>query len=155
MITYRKADQTDIDTLTKMRVEFLCEVNGEKMGPLKDRLQIENRRYFARAMAEDTLVVWMALYGGEIVANAGLTLYDVPPSCSCVNGKIGYISNVYTLPRYRGQGIASILMEQLMAEAKARGCTKIVLNATDMGRPIYEKYGFVDAQNEMVHYMKG
>ncbi len=155
MITYRKADQTDIDTLTKMRVEFLCEVNGEKMGPLKDRLQIENRRYFARAMAEDTLVVWMALYGGEIVANVGLTLYDVPPSCSCVNGKIGYISNVYTLPRYRGQGIASILMEQLMAEAKARGCTKIVLNATDMGRPIYEKFGFVDAQNEMVHYMNG
>ena len=155
MITYRKADQTDIDTLTKMRVEFLCEVNGEKMGPLKERLQIENRRYFARAMAEDTLVVWMALYGGEIVANAGLTLYDVPPSCSCVNGKIGYISNVYTLPRYRGQGIASILMEQLMAEAKARGCTKIALNATDMGRPIYEKFGFVDAQNEMVHYMNG
>ncbi len=152
MITYRKAEQKDIDALTELRVAFLREVNGAKLDPMEKRLLQENRRYFERAMADDTFVVWMALYGGDIAATGGLTLYDVPPSCSCINGKIGYVSNVHTLPQYRRQGIASKLMEKIMEEAKTRGCTKVVLNATDMGRAVYEKIGFVDAENEMVFY---
>lgn len=155
MIEYRKADKQDIEALVNLRVAFLGEVNGAEFERMKDRLFEENRRYFQQAIAEDTFVAWMALNGGEIVATTGLTLYEAPPTFSCVNGKIGYISNVYTLPRYRAQGIASKLMERLMAEAKDRGCTKVVLNATDMGRPVYEKIGFMDAENEMVYLMEG
>lgn len=155
MIEYRKAGQQDIEALVTIRVAFLGEVNGAEFERMKDRLFEENRRYFQQAIAEDTFIVWMALDGGEIIATTGLTLYEVPPTFSCANGKIGYISNVYTLPRHRGQGIASTLMEKLMAEAKTRGCTKVVLNATNMGRPVYEKIGFTDAENEMVYFMEG
>ena len=154
MIEYRKAEQCDIEALVSIRVAFLGEVNGAAFERRKELLTKENRRYFQQAVAEDTCVVWMALDRKEIIATAGLTLYAVPPSCSCINGKIGYISNVYTLPGYRGQGIASKLMDCIMSEAKARGCTKVVLNATDMGRTVYEKIGFVDAENEMVCLME-
>lgn len=34
-------------------------------------------------------------------------------------------------------------------DAKRRGITQISLEATDMGRPLYEKYGFVPMNAEM------
>lgn len=40
--------------------------------------------------------------------------------------------NLYTAPEYRRQGIMQIALE-----------------ATDMGRPLYEKYGFVKMEDEM------
>lgn len=36
-----------------------------------------------------------------------------------------------------------------MKEAKDRGITAISLEATAMGRPLYEKYGFVNMAHEM------
>ena len=37
----------------------------------------------------------------------------------------------------------------LIKKSKNRGITAISLEATDMGRPLYEKYGFVKMNNEM------
>ena len=36
-----------------------------------------------------------------------------------------------------------------MKDAKAQGVSAISLEATDMGRPLYEKYGFVKMNDEM------
>jgi GNAT superfamily N-acetyltransferase len=56
---------------------------------------------------------------------------------------------MYTLPEHRGRGIATVLFERLLDEARERGYKKISLHATDMGRPIYEKFGFSGVDNEM------
>ena len=40
-------------------------------------------------------------------------------------------------------------MELLVADAKTRGIDAISLEATDMGRPLYEKYRFVKMKDEM------
>lgn len=37
----------------------------------------------------------------------------------------------------------------LIKDAKRMGITDISLEATDMGRPLYEKYGFIKMDNEM------
>ena len=36
-----------------------------------------------------------------------------------------------------------------MKDAKEKGINAISLEATDMGRPLYEKYGFVNMKDEM------
>ena len=36
-----------------------------------------------------------------------------------------------------------------MKDAKEQGALQIALEATDMGRPLYEKYGFVKMNSEM------
>lgn len=51
--------------------------------------------------------------------------------------------NMYTNPNYRRRGIASKTLDLLVAASKERGITSITLEATLMGRPLYEKYGFV------------
>ena len=56
---------------------------------------------------------------------------------------------MYTHPEYRRKGIAYKTLNLLVLNAKERGISHITLEATDMGRPLYEKFGFVKMQDEM------
>lgn len=57
--------------------------------------------------------------------------------------------NMYTNPKYRRKGIAYKTLDMLIKEIKSKGISSISLEATDMGRPLYEKYGFVKMNSEM------
>ena len=57
--------------------------------------------------------------------------------------------NMYTAPEYRRQGIAIYTLDLLVKDARERGVAQIALEATDMGRSLYEKYGFVKMEDEM------
>lgn len=57
--------------------------------------------------------------------------------------KDGYIWGVYVEPDYRRCGIATRLTDQAIAHLRQIGCTRAVLNASVMGRPVYERMGFV------------
>lgn len=64
-------------------------------------------------------------------------------------GKKAYIMNMYTLPEYRRRGIAAKTLDMLVKDAWNKGIRAISLEATDMGRLLYEKYGFVKMNAEM------
>lgn len=55
--------------------------------------------------------------------------------------ELAWIGMVLTLPDYRGRGHASKLMQHLLNVLDVP-CIK--LDATDLGRPVYEKFGFVE-----------
>ena len=61
----------------------------------------------------------------------------------------GDIGNVAVAPEYRRQGIATRILTRLVEDAHRRGVTAISLEATAMGRPLYEKFGFVPMEHEM------
>jgi N-acetylglutamate synthase-like GNAT family acetyltransferase len=42
-----------------------------------------------------------------------------------------------------------MLLDRLAAAAREAGCPKLYLNASAMGRPLYEKYGFKSVDGEM------
>jgi GNAT superfamily N-acetyltransferase len=56
--------------------------------------------------------------------------------------KYGYIWGVYVEPSYRKQGIAKQLTSATVNYLKAVGCTRAVLNASPLGKPVYETLGF-------------
>lgn len=41
------------------------------------------------------------------------------------------------------------MLDILVAEIREKGDVSVTLEATEMGRPLYEKYGFVDLPDEM------
>lgn len=49
----------------------------------------------------------------------------------------------------RRKGIAYHTLELLIEEAKKKGVKHISLEATDMGRLLYERYAFVGMKDEM------
>ncbi len=54
----------------------------------------------------------------------------------------GYITNMFTEEKYRGQGIATYLLKKLVVEAGKSGVSKLWLGASEMGKPVYKKFGF-------------
>ena len=58
--------------------------------------------------------------------------------------------NMYTRPEYRRLGIASRMLDLLVEDARSKQIAFISLEATAMGRPLYEKYGFVPMSDEML-----
>jgi len=153
VIAYKKAGIDECELLAKTRVDFLCETNNGMNDIEKELLYQNNKLYMASALANGSFVAWIAVEGEKIVATSGISFYALPPNRTCLNGQIAYISNMFTYPEYRNRGIATKLFALTVEEAKKTGCAKILLNATDMGRPIYKKLGFTDTQNEMVYYV--
>ncbi len=86
---------------------------------------------------------------GIFAGAGGMSYYRVMPTYHNPCGEKAYIMNMYTAPGYRRQGIAYKTLDLLVNDAKSRGITAISLEATDMGRPLYEKYGFVKMNDEM------
>lgn len=46
--------------------------------------------------------------------------------------------NMYTAPAYRRQGIAFHTLDLLVKDIRKQGVSQITLEATEMGRPLYE-----------------
>ena len=63
--------------------------------------------------------------------------------------KQGYIWGVYVSEAQRGKGVASTLTSTCTSYLKKIGCTRVTLNASPMGKGVYEKLGFTRS-NEMI-----
>jgi predicted N-acetyltransferase YhbS len=57
------------------------------------------------------------------------------------------VLNVYVEPEWR-RGVAETLMRVQLDAVAERGIRRVVLHASDDGRPLYERLGFVQT-NEM------
>jgi len=149
MIAYRTAAPADAHALARMRVAFLTDA-GNLPPEHQTEMEAILLEFFTASLADGSFAAWLAFDGEKIVATSGLSFSMIPPSFSDKTGKTAYIMNMYTLPEYRRQGIAAQLLKRIVEEAKARGFPKITLYATEMGRPLYEKFGFEDAHGYMV-----
>jgi GNAT superfamily N-acetyltransferase len=60
----------------------------------------------------------------------------------CYGSELAWIGMVLTAADYRGRGLARATMHAAIDFARSRDVAWIKLDATDMGRPLYEKLGF-------------
>ncbi len=152
-IEYRKATAEDIKNLVSTRLNFLSEVNN-LTDEDRELLKETNHSYFIKAIRDGSYVSYIALEQNQIVGTSGITFYSVPPNKKCPTGKAAYISNIYTCSDYRGKGIARNLFTLVVDEARKSGYEKLLLNATDMGRPLYEKFGFSATHGDMEYIIR-
>ncbi len=142
-----KATDADIEELMSVRIEMLRIVNGlAQDAPFSDELVECSREYFLHG--DQTTV--LAKDEGRVIGCASISYMTLMPTFSHPTGKRAHLMNVYTNEAYRGQGIARKMVSLLIDEARGRGCTEISLDATDCGRPLYEKLGFTANAEGMV-----
>lgn len=147
MIEYRIAASEDMELLMGSRLEMLRVVNDlPKAYEFDTVLERESRDYFA---AGDQTTI-LAMEQGEVIGCATLCYLRMMPTFSHPTGKRAHLMNVYTREQYRRQGIAARMVEMLIQEARARGVTEISLDATESGRPLYERLRFTASQECMV-----
>lgn len=151
MITYRIATTSDIELLMQSRFEMLKVVND-----LKPDYQFspdfidKSKAYFENG--DQTTI--LAFANETVIGCATMCYINMMPTFDHPTGKRAHLMNVYTNSRYRRQGIAYHMVNMLIEEAKESGVTEVSLDATQSGRALYRKCGFVDSEECMVLNLK-
>lgn len=148
-LIYKRATLEDIDLLTETRIEVLRAANGLPDHFDMSEIERQSYDYYQKALCDGSHIAYLIFEGEHFVGAGGVSFFQVMPTYHNPTGNKAYIMNMYTAPAYRRRGIAYRTLEKLIQVAKSRGVTAISLEATPMGRPLYEKYGFVSMKNEM------
>ena len=146
---YKRAALEDIDELVRTRIIVLRAANKLSEDEDMSFVEQESYAYYRRALETGEHIAYFVYDNGTFIGAGGVSFYQVMPTFHNPGGKKAYIMNMYTAPEYRRQGIAFHTLDLLVKAVRERGVSQIALEATDMGRPLYEKYGFVKMENEM------
>ena len=149
---YRIATKEDIDILMSIRLEMLQKVNELSDNYVfSDEFIANSKGYFLQG----NQTTGIALENGKVVACASMSYIEIMPTFSHPTGNRAHLMNVYTNANYRRQGVARKLVQMLIDEARGKGVTEISLDATDLGRPLYETLGFCASDECMVMNLAG
>ena len=141
LIQYITATNDDIELLMSSRLEMLKVVNNLPADYIfSEELITYSKEYFEKG--NQTTILAIDEENDSVIGCATLCYMEMMPTFSHPTGKRAHLMNVYTNQDYRRKGIAMRMMELLIIEARDRGVTEISLDATESGRPLYEKCGF-------------
>lgn len=148
-LIYKRATLEDINTLVETRIEVLRAAN--KLCADTDMGEVERQSYlyYQKALSDGSHIAYLVFDESGCIGTGGVSFFQVMPTYHNPSGKKAYIMNMYTNPKYRRKGSAYKTLDMLIKEIKSKGISSISLEATDMGRPLYEKYGFVKMNSEM------
>jgi len=79
---------------------------------------------------------------GEVLVAVGPRGRLMGGACTASFGATGWIGALGVLPRARRQGVGERLARACVEWLHERGARTVLLYATDMGRPVYERIGF-------------
>ena len=145
-IVFDTADKKDIDELIRMRIAYMIDDFGSVSDIEKESMEKQLPDYFERKLNTE-LVAFVARDGEKIVSVAYLHIIEMPANSILLNGLYGEVLSVYTMPEYRGKGLCSTLMKNLVEYGREHGLGRIDLSATKEGYPIYKKLGFKDKEH--------
>jgi GNAT superfamily N-acetyltransferase len=149
-ISCRLATLKDINVLVDYRILLLKAVQKEIPLQNEKKLRTALQAYYSKAMKEKTCFSYIAESQKQPIAFGTLILWNKPGNFFTITGKSGYILNMYTLPKYRGLGAASIILDKLILHARKLKVRKLELHATPIGEPIYRKAGFKEHPNKVL-----
>ena len=147
-VRIRLATLNDIAVLTHHRVSMFRDM-AELPQNAEAELTTTSESFFRVTVATGEYVSWLAVANNErerVVAGAGLWLRPMlprPTPTGIIQGHEALVANVYTEPEWRRRGVAALLMRHVLDYTREHRIGRVLLHASDDGRPLYESLGFV------------
>lgn len=149
----REATAGDISVMASHHRRMFEEIWAQKGGSLaSDRAEALEQAYGAkleRGMAAGDCRGWVIEACGEVVASGAVSVADLIPTPADLSPKVAYLHSIYTEKSHRGRQCAQRIVETIIEFCRAHGIRRFILNASDAGRPIYERIGFRPAADMM------
>jgi len=150
----RRATAQDADAISWHRARMFQDM-GDVSGEAFEILRAKARTRLEQWIDKGNYIGWLATPADQtemVVAGAGVQLQPILPRPRGIStigeGRQGTIVNVFTEPQWRRRGVAGLLIQEIISWSKNERLDRLILHASDEGRSIYEKLGFV-ASNEM------
>lgn len=145
-IKFCEATINDIDELIRLRIAYMVDDFGSISDYEEECMKKQLPDYFERKLG-DELIAFIAKDGDKVVSAVYLHIIEIPANSVLLNGIYGDVLSVYTEPEYRGKGLCTQLMKNLLEYGKKRGLGRIDLSATKEGYPVYRKVGFEEKES--------
>jgi GNAT superfamily N-acetyltransferase/heme-degrading monooxygenase HmoA len=150
-----RADAAIIASHRARMFEQMGRVPPQAVEPLRAR----SEEYLRRALETGEYAGWLvspASSPDTVAAGAGAQRRRVLPHPKrqsdgrvvVAEGRHAIVLNVFTEPAWRRQGLGTLVMRHVIAWAARERLDALVLHASDEGRPLYQRLGFVPT-NEM------
>jgi GNAT superfamily N-acetyltransferase len=148
----RHATADDVAEVTRLRGLMLDHIGADVT--VDDDPETGWRRRCEQRLREllvrDDFAAFVVDAGGDVVASGagpalaacGVGLVERRLPGPFGDGRIGYLGNMSTDPRYRRRGYARAIVTALMGWFEDRGVTRVDLHASDMGTDLYAEFGF-------------
>jgi GNAT superfamily N-acetyltransferase len=156
--TIRPATSEDANIIAEHRARMFDEM-GEVPPGAFETLRAKSRERLSDLLARGEYIGWLAIPPERpdiIAGGAGIHLREVLPhpfsaadkASKIAEGRHGTIQNVFTEPEWRRRGVALLLLQRIIDWACTERLDRLVLHASEAGRSLYERLGFVST-NEM------
>ena len=151
--TIRRTTPGDAAVVAQHRVSMFRDMGEVPTQALAAELFEASQAALAALLREGSYVGWLAVAAhDEVLGGAGVHIKPTLPRITheglVAAGPLPLAVNVYTEPGSRRRGIARALMQAMMQWAKIQGFDRLLLHASDGGRPLYRSLGFAPT-NEM------
>ncbi|MFZ1987066.1 MAG: GNAT family N-acetyltransferase [Desulfatitalea sp.] len=152
-ITPRIAGVEDIPGLAKHHGKMFAEIWEKKKATLSTaEIEALERAYsdkLTQQMKDSVCVAWVISHNERLAASGAITLVSFVPVPNDLNHRIVYLHSMYTEKEYRGNGCARRIVQAAIDYCRTQGVKRVLLNASDAGRPVYAALGFQAAPEAM------
>lgn len=146
-ITYRNATMNDLDFLVESRLDFIYISSADESYELiRKNLYL----YFENSLEEKQCDIVLAESNSSVIGMGIIFYYNSVPSIFNPWGKNAYITSMFVKEEYRRRGIASIILDELIKIAQLKDYHIFILQESDMGKHLYEKFGFYEGKKGML-----
>src|SRR6266487_158025 len=149
MFTVRRATLNDVDALAQLRLKLFQETGELQSDEAPPALLEATQTYLRTHLLTERFLSWIAEADGEMIGISGVVFLEKPPTQTHPSGREAYVMNMYTLPQWRGKGIATALLQEIRRFVKTTNARRIWLSTTADGKHMYEENGFTPTQDEM------
>ena len=140
----RPADDADIDHVATWRLAFLADHRDVEPSELGGAFAAATRAFVDEHQRAGDLRAWLAEDDdGTTVGVVSLLVRPVPPRPDALATNEGYVLNLYVSAHHRRRGIGQLLLDSCLDHARDHRFRRLVLHATEDGRPMYERAGFI------------
>ena len=146
----RNASMADLEAVAKMELLCFPEAEAATIESFEKRIAVFGDSFWLLEKED-----------GELIGMINGMVTDEPilrdemfedASLHNPNGAWQMLFGVETIPEYRNQGFAALIMEKVIADCKNRGHKGLVLTCKDRLVHYYEKFGFInEGKSASVH----
>jgi GNAT superfamily N-acetyltransferase len=141
-VKLRRASLRELDVLVRQRRSMWEDIGERSRAKLVEESRIY-RTWVRTKLKTGRVVGWVAETNrGDIVAGGIVWLRPTVSRPGAKHLAQPFLLSMYTEPNWRGQGLASKIVDEAVKWAKSSGYAEIRLHASTKGRGVYTRRGF-------------
>lgn len=154
-MNFRQATPNDFPRLAQMRWDFRTTLRSTPLPAGTEEAFIAVMLDFLEdAYHSGQWVMWLAEEAGEIVSHVYIERIRKVPRPTSFDCAYGYLTNMYTVPAWRGKGIGAALLQHAVNWAREQKLEMIILWPAKGREGFYERGGFIHEPEAMTQELE-